>query len=179
MIRNKITELICFIFLLAFFIYGCTPKKVFDDAEIGKEQKLTNPLSNWLIIKQFDHGHIIRSIAPYQWSYKNNINVFLNAKGEIQPFAPEGELAIQGQLGSAHMYKLHTYQIDNLNKDLTEELNKTIIYNDIYQLRVFSTYHFAYDLFIYVNGEDVEYIMVCKDFCRETKAEIIVVTKGS
>jgi len=171
------SAIICIICL---FIIGCD-KGSFKNNKMSEKQKLSEPLSLWLIIDRVNGGQVIRPMPGYQWKGLNGHQVFLNSNGLLQVLKDGEEMTSSGDLGSAYIEKNHTYLIDRFNDKLEKYFNVKYTGRDTYHLRIFSLEGFAYDLSVYSENNEVNYIMVCRDYCNddEVDPELIIISKLS
>lgn len=173
-LTGKTLQRLC---LLMFLISLNSCGSGYDRDKVEKTHKLKEPLNTWVKIEPLHGEHVIRAVKPYAWSYNNQFeDVYLGAKGGLQPLGPEETPNPSGKLGFANVEKLHTYQIDNYNASLSKALGKVVTYKEVYTLRVFSD-GFAYDLSFYSDGSNLEYVKVCLDHCLNVEPKIIKVNK--
>ncbi|WP_105167671.1 hypothetical protein [Pseudoalteromonas sp. T1lg23B] len=143
---------------------------------IAASHVLKSPLSSWVKILPLNGEHVIQATPEYRWSYNNQFNnVYLDAKGRINPLDEQEQPRSAGLLGSAHVEKLHTYQITNFNKLLAKSLGEPVAYKEVHTLRVFSEFGFAYDLSFFSNNKQLSYVMVCINHCANVQPKVLQV----
>jgi hypothetical protein len=176
MVVGLLKKLFILILAVLTMISGCNIDSDWKE-KVRMKQKLDNPLSSWLAIDDVTGGQIIRPQSDYIWKDQHDNNVFLNSEGPLQIIKNNEKYFSSGQLGSAHVEKLHSYQIVNFNKVLKDVFGIESKMSDIYHLRVFSADNFAYDLNIYSELGAAKYISVCIDYCWESKPKLIFVSR--
>lgn len=135
-------------------------------------QQIPEPISNWVRIENIKGGQVITAADGYVWLNGKNERVYLNGDGEVVVYVNSSTKS-SSTLGQVHTRKLHTYQITNLNSALKNNFDISQDFNDIYYMRVFGSWAFAYDLTIYVKDSKAKYIRVCLDFCHTVKPKLI------
>lgn len=140
-------------------------------------EKVDSGVFNWISLDWHGGDQFFSSSDLYSWEDETNRSPIFYANGNKKYLGDSPGGLLSHVFLKQHIRKLVGFEVANLRKLLEESKDVGTEFKDIYMYRLTSDYRITYEIFLFVENEMPQWILVCIDYCRDKKPDVLSVVR--